>query len=68
MPGRLAWKVSNPMPTNRVIHIVPAISEEASGPSYSVVRLCESLITLDWTPMPSPPVFLKAFIRVSMVS
>jgi glycosyltransferase involved in cell wall biosynthesis len=28
----------------RVIHVVPAISEEASGPSYSVVRLCESLI------------------------
>lgn len=28
----------------RVIHIVPAIAEEASGPSYSVVRLCESLI------------------------
>jgi glycosyltransferase involved in cell wall biosynthesis len=27
----------------RVIHVVPAISEEASGPSYSVVRLCESL-------------------------
>ena len=24
----------------RVIHVVPAISEEASGPSYSVVRLC----------------------------
>jgi hypothetical protein len=28
----------------RAIHTVPAISEEASGPSYSVVRLCESLI------------------------
>lgn len=28
----------------RVIHVVPRISEEASGPSYSVVRLCESLI------------------------
>lgn len=28
----------------RVIHIVSAVSEEASGPSYSVVRLCESLI------------------------
>jgi glycosyltransferase involved in cell wall biosynthesis len=25
------------------IHIVPNIEEEASGPSYSVVRLCESL-------------------------
>ena len=28
----------------RMIHVVPAISEEASGPSYSVPRLCESLI------------------------
>ncbi len=28
----------------RRIQIVPAIAEEASGPSYSVVRLCESLI------------------------
>ncbi len=54
----------------RCIHIVPAISEEASGPSYSVVRLCESLIAkgqavtlaaLDWAPMPSPPPFLKTF-------
>jgi glycosyltransferase involved in cell wall biosynthesis len=25
------------------IHIVPSIEEEASGPTYSVVRLCESL-------------------------
>ncbi len=54
----------------KVIHVVPAISEEASGPSYSVVRLCESLIAqgeevtlaaLDWAPMASPPSFLKAF-------
>ena len=54
----------------RAIHIVPAISEEASGPSYSVVRLCESLITqgqrvtlaaLDWASLPSPPPFLKTF-------
>lgn len=28
----------------RVIHVIPAIAEEASGPSYSVPRLCESLI------------------------
>ncbi len=28
----------------RLIHVIPAISEEASGPSYSVPRLCESLI------------------------
>lgn len=54
----------------RLIHTVPAISEEATGPSYSVVRLCESLIAevqdvtlavLDWTPMASPPRFVKAF-------
>lgn len=51
-------------------HVVPAIAEEASGPSYCVVRLCESLIAqgqevtlaaLDWAPMPSPPPFLKTF-------
>ncbi len=54
----------------RVIHTVPAIAEEASGPSYSVVRLCESLIAqgedvtlaaLDWAPLAAPPPFLKAF-------
>lgn len=54
----------------RVIHVVPAITEEASGPSYSVVRLCESLIAqeqevalaaLDWAPMSSPPPFLRTF-------
>lgn len=54
----------------RIIHVVPAISEEASGPSYSVPRLCEALIeqgqevklaALDWGPMPSPPSFLKTF-------
>lgn len=54
----------------RVIHIVPSIAEEASGPSYSVVRLCASLIAqkldvtlaaLDWAPMSSPPPFLMTF-------
>ena len=49
---------------------MPAITEEASGPSYSVVRLCESLINqdqevtlaaLDWAPISSPPLFLKSF-------
>lgn len=54
----------------RVIHVVPGVSEEASGPSYSVVRLCESLIAqgqdvtlaaLEWAPMASPPPFLKTF-------
>lgn len=54
----------------RVIQVVPAIAEEASGPSYSVVRLCRSLIEsgedvtlvgLDWSPQPSRPAFMKAF-------
>ncbi len=54
----------------RIIHIVPAISGEASGPSYSVKRLCEelahlghkvTLVTLDWEPMSSPPPFVKTF-------
>lgn len=54
----------------RVIHVVPAITEEASGPSYSVVRLCQSLIAtgedvtlaaLDWSTLPSPPPFLRVF-------
>jgi len=30
-----------------ITHIVPSISNESSGPSYSVVRLCESLIELE---------------------
>ncbi len=54
----------------RLTHIVSSISEEAAGPSYSVVRLCESLIAegqdvtlgvLDRTPMASLPQFVKAF-------
>ena len=28
----------------RVIHTVPSIQEEAAGPAYSVMRLCESLL------------------------
>lgn len=53
-----------------VIHIVPAISNEASGPSYSVVRLCESLnaagtavtlAALDWAPIDKPPACLRTF-------
>ncbi len=32
------------MTDGRVIHVVPRIHDEASGPSYSVVRLCQSLI------------------------
>lgn len=54
----------------RLVHIVPAVSEEASGPTYSVVRLCESLVAagneltlaaLDWAPMIDPPPFLMTF-------
>ena len=54
----------------RLVHVVPAISEEASGPSYSVLRLCESLgnrgeavtlAALDWAPMVSRPACLKTF-------
>lgn len=54
----------------RLIHVVPAVTHEASGPSYSVVRLCESLrdeghdlslAALDWTPLATDLPFLKAF-------
>ena len=54
----------------RAIHVVPAISEEAAGPSYSVPRLCESLIgvgvdvqlaALDWAPAKLSLSYLKAF-------
>jgi glycosyltransferase involved in cell wall biosynthesis len=54
----------------RAIHVVPSVSNEASGPSYSVVRLCQSLIahgeditlaTLDLPALASPPPFLKTF-------
>ncbi len=43
----------------RLVHIVSSVAEEASGPTYSVVRLCDSLagegsdvrlLTLDWAP------------------
>ena len=54
----------------RVIHVVPSIADEATGPAYSVVRLCESLTvegqeitmaSLGLSPMAVPPSFLKAF-------
>lgn len=54
----------------RLIHIVPAISEEASGPSYSVLRLCDALVAnkheltlaaLDWAPLSKASPFLKVF-------
>lgn len=52
------------------VHIIPAIIQDAGGPSYSVVRLCESLMVqgdditlaaLDWSPLNSPPQFLNLF-------
>lgn len=54
----------------KLIHTIPTINEEASGPSYSVVRLCESeialgadlsLAALDWAPIADPPGFLETF-------
>ena len=54
----------------RIVHTIPSISEEASGGTYAVLRLNESLVNLglditlaalDWASMPSPPGFLKAF-------
>ena len=54
----------------RILHIIPSISEESSGPTYVVSRLCESVIaagatltlaTLDWPPMPSHPHYLLVF-------
>lgn len=54
----------------RVIQVVPAVTQEASGPTYSVVRLCQSLIevgedltlaAMDWSPLPSTPAYMKVF-------
>lgn len=54
----------------KLIHVVPSIAEESSGPTYSVTRLCESLIgqgddvtlaALDWKHLSSPPAYLKQF-------
>lgn len=54
----------------RLVHVVPAITEEASGPSYSVRRLCDALLSegadltlaaLDWAPSTNPPTYLKTF-------
>jgi glycosyltransferase involved in cell wall biosynthesis len=54
----------------RLINVIPAVSNEASGPSYSVVRLCESLIdsgrdvvlaSLDWSPIDSPKSYFLRF-------
>ena len=54
----------------RAIHFVGAIDIEASGPSYTVPRLCESLIAagvdtrlavLDWVPGRESPAYVKRF-------
>ncbi|MEI7994210.1 MAG: glycosyltransferase [Methylococcaceae bacterium] len=54
----------------QIIEIVPSITQEASGPTYVMLRLCDSLIdhgqqvtlaTLDWEWMPLPPLYLKTF-------
>jgi len=57
-------------PPLRMAHNVGALAQEASGPSYSVVRLCESLraahndvtlLTLDWAPGTTFPPFARSF-------
>ena len=54
----------------RAVHVVPAITEEAAGPSYSVPRLCEAvmgagvdvqLAALDWVPSRANLPYLKTF-------
>jgi glycosyltransferase involved in cell wall biosynthesis len=54
----------------RLIHVTPAIVEEASGPSYTVKRLCQTLAdqghditlaALDWAPLTDRPPFLQTF-------
>lgn len=54
----------------RLIHVVPAISETANGPTYTVIRLCEALLkasndvtlaAMEWSPTLSKPVFTKTF-------
>ena len=53
-----------------VVHVVPSVAKESSGPSYSVVRLCESLLdagegvalaTLDAGSEASLPPFARLF-------
>ncbi len=53
-----------------VIHVTPSVSRESSGPTYTVVRLCESMIaagadaevaTPDVDPNRQPPAFVRQF-------
>ena len=55
-----------------IVHVVSSVANESSGPSYSVVRLCESMIaagadvelaTMADGPHRSAPAFLKRFPR-----
>ena len=55
-----------------IVHVASSVSNESSGPSYSVVRLCESMIasgaevelaTLDAGPRRPPLPFLRRFPR-----
>lgn len=57
-------------PSLNLIHVIPAVSEEASGPSYSVVRLCDTLrdqghaltlAALDRASQSSLPAYLRVF-------
>jgi glycosyltransferase involved in cell wall biosynthesis len=54
----------------RIVHIVPSIAKESSGPSYSILSICKNLVnmgldiqmlSLDWAPIKSPPKFLLTF-------
>jgi len=54
----------------KVVHVVPSIADEASGPSYSVVSLCNSLIfeggnvelaALEWLPVDKYPEYAHIF-------
>jgi glycosyltransferase involved in cell wall biosynthesis len=58
------------MISSSVIHVIPAVSEEASGPTYVVLRLCESLIAagenltlaaMNWSNDRSPRDFVRLF-------
>ncbi len=55
---------------SKIVQIVSSVAEDSSGPSYSVVRLCESLIkvgdsstiaALDRPPITNPPNYVKTF-------
>lgn len=54
----------------RLVHVVPAVSLEASGPSYTVTRLCKILVergnqiilaSLNFAPLSDAPAFFRVF-------